>query len=108
MKNKKLYKRENESDESKYPFTDLIVDYMNRDYDVCDFWPALRSISESAFYDEVYKDLEENISEELLAQHYNEVMKNAYIGGKLDDIIPCMGIFEFLDKLKINSKEVEE
>ena len=27
-------------------------------------------------------------------------MKNAYIGGKLDGIIPCMGIFEFLEKLK--------
>ena len=48
--------RENESDESKYPFTDLIVDYMNRYYDVCDFWPALRSISESAFYDEVSEE----------------------------------------------------
>lgn len=60
------------------------------------------------YYDEVYKDLEENISEELLAQHYNEVMKNAYIGGKLDDIIPCMGIFEFLNKLKNNNIESEE
>ena len=52
--------------------------------------------------------MEENISEELLAQHYNEVMKNAYIGGKLDDIIPCMGIFEFLNKLKNNNIESEE
>ena len=48
--------RENESDESKYPFTDLIVDYMNRYYDVCDFWPALRPISTSAFYDEVSEE----------------------------------------------------
>lgn len=52
------------------------------------------------YYDEVYKDLEDSISKELLAQHYNDTMKNAYIGGKLDGIIPCMGIFEFLEKLK--------
>ena len=52
------------------------------------------------YYDEVYKELEDSISKELLAQHYNDTMRNAYIGGKLDGIIPCMGIFEFLDKLK--------
>lgn len=52
------------------------------------------------YYNEVYKDLEDSISKELLAQHYNDTMKNAYIGGKLDGIIPCMGIFEFLDKLR--------
>ena len=52
------------------------------------------------YYDEVYKDLEDSISKELLAQHYNDTMKNAYIGGKLDGIIPCMGIFEFLDRLR--------
>jgi glycosyltransferase involved in cell wall biosynthesis len=52
------------------------------------------------YYDEVYKDLEDSISKELLAQHYNDTMRNAYIGGKLDGIIPCMGIFEFLEKLK--------
>ena len=39
------------------------------------------------YYDEVYKDLEDSISKELLAQHYNDTMKNAYIGGKLDGII---------------------
>lgn len=52
------------------------------------------------YYDEVYRDLESDISDEILAQHYNEVMRNAYMGDKLNGIIPCMGIFEFLDKLK--------
>lgn len=52
------------------------------------------------YYDEVYKELEGSISKELLAQHYNDTMRNAYMGGKLDGIIPCMGIFEFIDKLK--------
>jgi glycosyltransferase involved in cell wall biosynthesis len=54
------------------------------------------------YYDEVYKSLEADISDEILAEHYNEVMRNAYMGDKLNGIIPCMGIFEFLDKLKNN------
>ena len=52
------------------------------------------------YYDEVYKDLEDNISDEMLAQHYNDVMRNAYMGDKLQGIIPCMNIYEFLNKLK--------
>ena len=60
------------------------------------------------YYDEVYKNIEDDISHEMLAQHYNDTMKNAYMGDKLNGIIPCMGIFEFLDKLKTDSKEVEE
>lgn len=51
------------------------------------------------YYDEVYSLIENDISKEILAQHYSETMKNAYIGGKLDGVIPCMGIFEFLEKL---------
>lgn len=57
------------------------------------------------YYREVYRDLEENISDEILAQHYNDTMRNAYMGDKMNGIIPCMGIFEFLNKLK---EEVEE
>lgn len=60
------------------------------------------------YYREVYSELEENISNEILAQHYNDVMRNAYMGDKLNGIIPCMGIFEFLNKLKANPKEVED
>ena len=60
------------------------------------------------YYDEVYKELEPNISNEMLAQHYNETMRNAYMGDKLNGIIPCMGIFEFLDKLKSTQEEVDE
>ena len=52
------------------------------------------------YYDEVFKDLEKDISDEIIAQHYNDVMRNAYMGDKLNGIIPCMGIFEFLEKLK--------
>jgi glycosyltransferase involved in cell wall biosynthesis len=52
------------------------------------------------YYNEIFKDLEITISKDILAQHYNEVMRNAYLGNKLDNIIPCIGIFEFLNKLK--------
>ena len=57
------------------------------------------------YYDEVYKILEPDISNEILAQHYNEIMRNAYMGDKLNGIIPCMSIFEFLEKLKEDIKE---
>ncbi len=52
------------------------------------------------YYDEVYCSIEESISEEMFAEHYNEVMRNAYMGDKLAGIIPCMSIFEFLNLLK--------
>ena len=57
------------------------------------------------FYDEVYSTLEGDIPAETLAQQYNEIMRNAYMGDKLNGIIPCMGIFEFIDKLKEDNNE---
>ena len=56
------------------------------------------------YYDEIYSTLEADISNEILAQHYNEAMRNAYMGDKLNGIIPCMSIFEFLNKLKEKKK----
>ena len=55
------------------------------------------------FYDEIFKNLQINISDEVLAEQYNDIMRNAYMGNKLNGIIPCMGIYEFLDKLKIDT-----
>lgn len=57
------------------------------------------------FYDEVYAALEGDIPAETLAQQYNEIMRNAYMGDKLNGIIPCMGIFEFINKLKEDNDE---
>lgn len=59
------------------------------------------------YYDEIYKDLEKDISKEILANQYNDIMRNAYMGNKLEGIIPHMSIFEFLDSLK-NSDIKEE
>lgn len=52
------------------------------------------------YYDEVFKELEKDISKEIMAQHYNEVMRNSYMGNKLEGIIPHIGIFEFLESLR--------
>lgn len=52
------------------------------------------------YYDELYKDLENDISDEILAKHYSDTMRNAYLGNKLDGIIPCMSVYDFLSELK--------
>ena len=52
------------------------------------------------FYDEVYSAIEDDISDEMLAHQYNDIMRNAYAGDKLNGIIPCMSIYEFLNKLR--------
>lgn len=52
------------------------------------------------YYQEIYSKFEEDISPEILSQHYNDIMQNAYLKGSMNGIIPCMGIWEFLAKLK--------
>lgn len=52
------------------------------------------------YYDEVYKNLEGDISKEIFSQQYNEIMRNAYMGDKLNGIIPHIGIYEFINQLK--------
>lgn len=52
------------------------------------------------YYDEVYSVFEPDISDEIFAEHYNDVMRNSYMGDKLNGIIPCVGVFEFLNQLK--------
>ena len=52
------------------------------------------------YYNEIYKDLENEIPKDIFAQQYNDIMKNAYVGDKLNGIIPHIGIYEFLESLK--------
>jgi len=54
------------------------------------------------FYNEIYSDIETDIPMDILAQQYNDVMRNAYLGDKLNGIIPCMNIFEFINRCKEN------
>lgn len=48
----------------------------------------------------------------MLSEQYNEIMRNAYMGNKLNGIIPCIGVFEFLKKLKeaepYNSEDIDK
>lgn len=52
------------------------------------------------YYNEVYKLIENDISKEIFSEQYNDVMRNSYVANKLNGIIPCIGIYEFLDILK--------
>ncbi len=52
------------------------------------------------YYKEIYKSIEDTIPKEIFAQHYNEVMRNAYMADKLNGIIPCIGIYDFIEKLR--------
>lgn len=57
------------------------------------------------FYREVYREVKDKIPEDAFKQVYNDTMRNAYMGDKLQMIIPCMGIYEFLDKLEEECKQ---
>ena len=57
------------------------------------------------YYNDVYKEIDEKISLEVLAEVYNNVMRNAYIGNKLAQIIPSIGIIEFLEQLRCKEKD---
>lgn len=57
------------------------------------------------YYKEIYKDIKDKISDQILADCYNDVMRNCYIGNKMVQIIPRIGFKEFIEKL---DKEVSE
>ena len=56
------------------------------------------------FYHKVYKKIEPDITDEILSQVYNNIMRNVYMGDKMQGIIPCMGIKEFIAKCKENEE----
>ena len=56
------------------------------------------------FYNEVFKDMEGEISEENFSLIYSEIMRNASLGGRLTGIIPEMSINEFMNILKKEDK----
>lgn len=51
------------------------------------------------YYDEIYKEIEPKISEDVISEAYNVAMRNAYQGNKLFKIIPAIGFKEFMGKL---------
>ena len=57
-----------------------------------------------------YDEVKHKIPDQVFRQAYNDVIRNAYMGDKLEMyIIPCMGIQEFLDKLdkEIHGEELQ-
>lgn len=52
------------------------------------------------YYDEIYSKIEDSISDEILAVHYNNCMKNVYLGDSFAGIIPHVSIKEFIEMLK--------
>ena len=52
------------------------------------------------FYHTCYRKIEHNISEEMLAFAYSQVMQGKFMGGAMIGIIPSIGVQEFLDKLR--------
>lgn len=52
------------------------------------------------YFHEIYKEIKDKISDDILKQVYSEIMRNAYLGNKLRDIIPIMDIYEFLENLE--------
>ena len=57
------------------------------------------------FYHSVYKYIKQDITDEILSQVYNNIMRNVYMGDKMQGIIPCMGIKEFFKKIQEETKD---
>lgn len=59
------------------------------------------------FYSAIYKFIEPEITDEILSQVYNNIMRNVYMGDKMAGIIPCIGIKEFFEELKEKTKDYD-
>lgn len=59
------------------------------------------------YYKEVYREIKDKIPDNIFSDIYNDVMRNCYMGNKLQGIIPRIGIKEFLEQLEkdCNKKE---
>ena len=52
------------------------------------------------YYKEIYREVKDKIPEKAFIEAYNNVIRNTYMGDKLNGIIPSMGIYEFINKLE--------
>lgn len=52
------------------------------------------------YYNRTYKNVEKKVTDELFGQMYSEISADEYSYGSMNGIIPCMGIKEFMDKLR--------
>lgn len=52
------------------------------------------------YYKEIYRDVKDKVSDQILAEIYNSVMRNCYAGNKMAGIVPKMGFKEFLQAME--------
>ena len=52
------------------------------------------------FYHTIYKKIEPNITDEMMSYAYSATMQGKHVSGTMLGIIPCMGIREFMDKIR--------
>lgn len=52
------------------------------------------------FYHTCYKKIEDRITEEMLGIAYSMVMQGKFVGGSMMGIVPCMGVQEFMEKIR--------
>lgn len=57
------------------------------------------------YYKEIYREIKDKIPEKAFIEAYNTTIRNCYMGGKLNGIIPSMGIYEFIEKLESEYKK---
>ena len=60
------------------------------------------------YYKEIYREIKDKIPEKAFVEAYNNVIRNCYMGDKLNGIIPCMSIYEFIAKLDKETLEDEK
>lgn len=60
------------------------------------------------YYREIYREIKDKIPEKAFVEAYNNVIRNCYMGDKLNGIIPCMSIYEFIAKLDKETSEDEK
>ena len=59
------------------------------------------------YYKEIYREIKDKISDQILSDCYNEVMQACYVGDKMFGIIPHLGFREFLQQLEKECVEEE-
>lgn len=55
------------------------------------------------FYLHTYREIKDKISDEILREVYNNCMRNAYMGNRLQQIVPSISVYDFFDKLEKES-----
>ena len=51
------------------------------------------------FYREIYREIKDKIPDDVFKAVYNKILRNCYMGDKFNGIIPCMGVYDFINKL---------